>query len=195
MDHISTSPTNAEYTVNGKKYTSPSNHITIDNFFEADLVGISKPEESVTLGLKADADSLTDNVSRLLGGYNNFMQAASAYLESQSNSGKLVKELKTIASDYETSMSSTGLTLTEEGILQINEEVLRNTAVQSDDIAETFSYLKEFSDSLLRKSRQVSLNPMDYVKRTMVAYKNPSRTYVSPYHTSAYSGMMFNSYC
>ena len=51
------------------------------------------------------------------------------------------------------------------------------------------------SGMLLRKSDQVALNPMDYVRKTVVAYKNPGHNYVSPYTTSAYSGMMFNSYC
>ena len=54
---------------------------------------------------------------------------------------------------------------------------------------------KDFSSSLLRKSDQVSLNPMDYVDKKIVAYKNPGHNFISPYTTSAYSGMMFNSYC
>ena len=48
---------------------------------------------------------------------------------------------------------------------------------------------------LLKKSRQVSLNPMEYVEKTMVAYKNPGRSFINPYSVSAYSGMMFNGYC
>ena len=123
------------------------------------------------------------------------MQAASSYLESQSRSSNLVKELRGIASYYGESMESTGLSITEDGTLQINEDMLKEAANNSNDITDTFSYLKEFSDSLLKKSRQVSLNPMDYVNRTIVAYKKPGNNYVSPYNTSAYSGMMFNFYC
>ena len=47
---------------------------------------------------------------------------------------------------------------------------------------------------LLRKSNQVSLNPMDYVEKVMVAYKNPGHNYPNPYITSAYTGMMFDGY-
>ena len=72
---------------------------------------------------------------------------------------------------------------------------LRQTALQSQDLTETFGSLKNLSGMLLRKSDQVALNPMDYVRKTVVAYKNPGHNYVSPYTTSAYSGMMFNSYC
>ena len=50
---------------------------------------------------------------------------------------------------------------------------------------------------LLRKSNQISINPMQYVDQTIVAYKNPNpgRNYANPYVSSAYSGMIFNGYC
>ena len=100
-----------------------------------------------------------------------------------------------IASVYGVSMGSIGLNLEQDGTLAVDKDILRQTADQADDINETFGYLKNFSNMLLRKSNQVSLNPMDYVERVVVAYKNPGHNFISPYVTSAYSGMMFNGYC
>ena len=88
-----------------------------------------------------------------------------------------------------------GLNLTEDGTLAVDQKLLHQTAMETEDINETFGYLKDFSNSLLRKSNQVSLNPMDYVEKKIVAYKNPGKTFVSPYTTSAYSGMLFSGYC
>ena len=88
-----------------------------------------------------------------------------------------------------------GLTLSEDGTLSVNQSLLRKTARETEDIVATFGYLKDFAASLLRKSNQVSLNPMQHVDKKVVAYKNPGKTFVSPYHTSAYSGMLFNGYC
>ena len=68
-------------------------------------------------------------------------------------------------------------------------------AAEAEDISAEFGFLKDFSGALLRKSNQVSLNPMEYVDKKIVAYKNPGKTFVSPYNTSAYSGMLFNGYC
>ena len=48
---------------------------------------------------------------------------------------------------------------------------------------------------MVRKTNEVSLNPMNYADRTVVAYKNPGHNYATPYVTSAYTGMMFSSYC
>ena len=73
--------------------------------------------------------------------------------------------------------------------------MLHQAVLQSDDITETFGSLKNLSASLMRKSNLVALNPMDYVQKTVVAYKNPGHNFVSPYNSSAYSGMLFNSYC
>ena len=36
---------------------------------------------------------------------------------------------------------------------------------------------------------------MQYVEKTIVAYKNPGHNFPAPYAASAYSGMMFNYYC
>lgn len=197
LDYVSRDASNAQFLLNGEERTSSSNHFTIGKMFDIQLTGISPDDKAVQIGLKTDVESLTDNVSHLISGYNDFLRTASAYLDSQSQSRKLVQEFKGIAAVYRPSMESMGMKITEDGTLDVNREQLRRSASQSDNISETFAYLKNFSTTLLRKSDQVSLNPMDYVDKTMVAYKNPiaSRNYVSPYSTSAYTGMMFNSYC
>mgnify|MGYP006989190234 FL=1 len=87
------------------------------------------------------------------------------------------------------------MTLEPDDTLALDHDLLRETAMQSQDIMETFGSLKSLSGMLIRKSNEISLNPMNYVQKTVVAYKNPGHTFVSPYNTSAYSGMMFNSYC
>lgn len=197
LDYVSRDASNAQFLLNGEERTSSSNHFTIGKLFDVQLTGISPEDKAVQIGLKTDVESLTDNVTHLVSGYNDFIKAVSTYLDSQSQSGKLVQEFKGIAAVYRPSMESMGMNISEDGTLNVNRDQLKQSALQSDNINETFAYLKGFSTTLLRKSDQVSLNPMDYVDKTMVAYKNPiaSRNYVCPYSTSAYTGMMFNSYC
>ena len=93
------------------------------------------------------------------------------------------------------SLENMGMHLQDDGILSVNDEKLQQAAASAGNDLSSFSVLKDFSSSLLRKSDQVSLNPMDYVDKKIVAYKNPGHNFISPYTTSAYSGMMFNSYC
>lgn len=195
LDYTSRQAANAEVLVNGELRTATSNHLTIGKTFDISLKGVSPEGSPIQIGLKTDIESLTDNVTHLVGGYNEFMRAASSYLDTQVRSKQLVKELKGIALVYGSPLESMGFTMAEDGTLELDKDMLRQTASQSQDISQTFGYLKNFSDMLLRKSKQVSLNPMDYVEKVMVAYKNPGHNFITPYSTSAYSGMMFNGYC
>lgn len=195
LDYVSREATNANFTINGMKQTASSNHFTIEKDFEITLNSISDPDEPVNIRLKTDVESLTDNISGLIGGYNSFMKAANAYTESQAKSKQLVKELQGIAKYYGADMEGMGLSLQDDGTISVDQGLLRETALRSDDVTETFKNMKNLSNALLMKSNQISINPMDYVEKTIVAYKNPGHNYVSPYTMSAYSGMMFNGYC
>lgn len=194
LDYTSRDPSNASFLINGEKHSSPANHFSYDKLFDISLKGVSVDDTPLRIGLKTDVESLTDNVYHLIGGYNDFVRAATSYLETQTRSRQLVKEMKGIASVYGESMESMGLNLENDGTLAVDKDTLRETASQSDDINETFGYMKNFSNMLLRKSNQISLNPMDYVERVMVAYKNPGRNFINPYVTSDYTGMMFDGY-
>ena len=67
---------------------------------------------------------------------------------------------------------------------------------QTEKVDAAFRGIQNFGASLLRKTSQISLNPMEYVDKKIVAYKNPTHeNFATPYITSEYSGMMFNSYC
>ena len=194
LDYTSRDPVNASFAVNGEENSSPSNTFTLDKQFAVKLTGISPSGQSLQIGLKTDIESLTDNVYHLVGGYNDFIKAASAYLETQTRSRQLIKEMSGIASVYGSSLETMGLNLEEDGTLAVDKDMLKQTATQASDINETFGSLKSFSSMLLRKSDQVSLNPMDYVEKVMVAYKNPGHNYITPYVTSSYTGMMFDGY-
>lgn len=195
LNYISREASNARFLLNGEERSASSNHFTIGKMFEVQLNGLSTEDTPTHVGLKTDIESLADNISHLIGSYNEFVKAAAASPGTQVKSKQLVQEMGAIASLYNDSLENNGIHLEEDGTLSINELQLRHSARQSEDINETFGYLKNFANTLLRKSDQVSLNPMDYVNKTIVAYKNPGKNFASPYTPSAYSGMMFNGYC
>ncbi len=195
LNYISHLAGNASFLINGEERSSSSNHFTVGKLFDVQIKAVSPEDTPVHIGLKTDTESITDNINQLVGSYNSFVRAASSYLKTQSRSKQLVREFSSIASLYSTSLESMGMHLDDDGTLSINDDMLRQTATSSGNDLSAFSVLKDFSSSLLRKSDQVSLNPMDYVDKKIVAYKNPGHNFISPYTTSAYSGMMFNSYC
>ena len=195
LNYISHPAGNASFLINGEERSSSSNHFTVGKLFDVQIKAVSPEDKPVHIGLKTDTESITDNINQLIGSYNSFIRSAASYLETQSRSRQLVREFSSIASHYGTSLENMGMHLQDDGILSVNDEKLRQTATSAGNDLSAFSVLKDFSTSLLRKSDQVSLNPMDYVDKKIVAYKNPGHNFISPYTTSAYSGMMFNSYC
>ncbi len=195
LDYISTPPSNASFLVNGEERSSASNRISLDRTYEVQLTGISGEDGATAfIGLKTDVDSLTENVNTLVDGYNSFLNAVSEYKEEQPKSQRLFNEMSGVARVYAQDLTSVGLNLNLDGRLEVDNNTLRETAM-SDDAREAFSPMKSFTNSVLRKSNQVALDPMNYVNNTIVAYKNPGKNFASPYITSAYSGMMFNGYC
>lgn len=195
LNYISHPAGDAAFLLNGEARTASSNHFTIGKLFDVQLKAVSPEDKPVHVGLKTDTESITDNIVQLVGSYNEFIRNASSYLETQSRSRQLIREFSSIASRYGSSLENMGMHLQEDGILSVNDEVLRQTAAESGNDLSGFDVLKDFSSSILKKSDQVALNPMDYVDKKIVAYKNPGHNFASPYITSAYSGMMFNSYC
>ncbi len=195
LDYTASPATNASFLVNGAEYASTSNHYTLDNTYELQFNGVSSEEgETASIGIKTDVESLTENINTLVRGYNSFLQAVSEYRAEQPKSTRLFNEMSSVARVYAKGLTSAGLNLNLDGTLEVDNNVLRQKAT-SEDAREAFSSMKGFTNSILRKSNQVSLNPMHYVNNVIVAYKNPGKNFASPYITSAYSGMMFNSYC
>lgn len=195
LDYTSRKASNASFLLNGEERTASSNHFTVGKAFELTLQGVSEEGAETQIGLKTNIDSMADNILSLVGSYNSFLQTVSAYTQVQAGNDTLTRELKGISNVFANEMESTGLNREEDGTLTLNKDTLKQAIQQSDDLKDTFSYLKDFSSALMRKSNQVSINPMEYVNKTVVAYKNPGHNFVSPYTQSAYSGMMFNSYC
>ncbi len=195
LDYLARPASNAEFSLNGEKMVSASNHFTIDRMFDITLKGVSSMEgEKTTFGLKTDVESLAENINTLTGGYNSFINSMAAYRDNFTGSQKLLREMNGIINRYRSELDIIGLNLQENGTLKIDKKELEQAAL-SEYAKEDFSSVRNFANSLVRKMNQISINPMDYVDKTIVAYKNPGKNYPTPYITSAYSGMLFNYYC
>lgn len=195
ISFMSREPSNAEFLLNGEPRSASSNHFTIDKMYEITLNGISSVEgETAEVGLKTDLDSLTDNVGNLISGYNSFIRAAAEYLDLHPKSGRLLGEMDHITRYYQNDLEKLGFSFESNGQLSIDDNVFKASILDDENRAQ-FSTIKDFTNSILRKTNQISLNPMEYVDKTIVAYKNPGHNFATPYITSNYSGMLFNSYC
>ena len=194
IDYVARNASDAHFTINGQEYSTSSNQFTIDKAFEMTIKGVSSDSgEPTIIGLKTNIDSLKDNIYNLIGGYNTFLQATEEY-KSLTSSNKLNFETKSVAKLYRNELDAIGINITENGSLSIDDSLLTQTA-ESEDAYDLLSPLKEFSSSLFSKGDEISRDPLNYANQRIVAYKNPGKSFNSPYATSNYSGLLFNYYC
>ncbi len=195
LDNVSQLPDNARFYLNDEPHDSYSNHFTVAKTYEVTLHKEQETgEDPIEIGLKADTESMTENINKFAVGYNSFIKNASSYLSTQPKTGYLLGEMNRISGFYRDELSNIGISFDEGGYLKVDESVLEEKITDSDAL-DSFSGIRKFTNSVLNKANQVSLNPMNYVQKTIVAYKNPEKEFATPYITSQYSGMMFNSYC
>jgi flagellar hook-associated protein 2 len=193
IDNVEENARNSSFILNGTERSSYSNTFTVNNAFELTLKGTNEEGDSTTIGFKTNADAIADNVQTLVTAYNNMVQLGHNYYTSQ-QSGKLLHDMTSVAKNYYNELEAVGLNIEDNGYISIDRSLLTD-AVTAPDAADCFSLLNDFKDSLSDKASSVSIDPMNYVKKILIAYKNPGHNFATPYITSIYSGMMLDQYC
>ena len=94
---------------------------------------------------------------------------------------------------HQASLNEVGLLVNDDGSINIDRESLSD-ALSSENIENTLSTLSDFKNYIGEKADSVAINPMNYVNKVVVAYKNPGKNFNTPYITSIYSGMMLDKY-
>lgn len=189
--HTITSPAeNSRFDLNGVERSSHSNTFTVANAFEVTLKGISDDGSSTSVGLKTSVDAVADNINSLVKAYNNFIKTSEEYQDFEGK--RLTSELKSVSETFKSELESIGLVAGEDGYLNIDKALL-SQALESENRDESFSVLTSFKNALSAKADSASVNPLKYVNKLIVEYKNPARTFTAPYATSLYSGMMVDT--
>ena len=187
-------PKNSLFKLNGEDRSTFSNHFSIEKMYDIKLNGLSEEGTSVSIGLKTDVESVTENINNLVDGYNSFMNNINSYAEKQPYSRKLISEMNKVAALYSSDLEAIGLSFGSDGTISVDNNLLTQTA-REEDAMDRFGAIKKFTEGVLGRANKVALDPMEYTQKTVVAYKNPGHGYATPYVTSNYSGMMFSSYC
>lgn len=194
IDHVEEMASNSSFLLNGIEHSSLSNTFTVNNAFALNLKKANTAGNVTQIGFKTNADAIADNVQSLVTVYNNIIQLSHNYADTQQSS-KLLRDMEGVAKAHYNELESIGLELSDDGYISLDRSLLTD-AVTSEDAQECFSVLNEFKDNLNSRAVSASIDPMNYVDKLLVAYKNPAgRNFVAPYITSIYSGMMLDQYC
>ena len=198
LDQVSQNASDARFKINGTTHASSSNHFTVSRMYELHLNRVSADNEEAVIGVKNEQESLVDHVHELVGGYNDFLDKINEIDSTSFRSGKITAETVRVAQRNLGDMESPiGLSVGEDGKLNIDEAMLKEAAdVPDETLDERLKPVRDFAKSLYSMAMNVSLDPMKYIARPVVAYKNHvAPAPPNPYITSEYSGMLFNNYC
>ena len=188
IDKVTQLPSNSSFTLNGTQHESLSNTFTVNKTFE--LILKSPSNGAVSIGLMNDTEALSNGVNQLLDSYNGMLDIGLRYNGAHQNR-TLFNEISSIARSQSDSLSQVGIDTDSLGHLSLNKDTL-SEVINSGDRDTAFATLNGLKDSISKAASKASINPMAYVDKAVVEYKNPGKTLAAPYASSAYSGMMVN---
>lgn len=191
------SPANAEFKIDGQDSTSRSNHFTIDKKYEIELHPEAVDDGNITLAFHTDADSIASELKDFFSTYNNMVTFAKDNQVQPAGSKRLHQDIGSIAKHFSNELEPLGLNVQEDGTIKIDDNLLK-AAIADDRPENNFSGMNSFTKALAVRTNHILLDPMHYVDKLLVCYPNPAtsvRSSYSPYHTSYYSGLLFNGYC
>lgn len=191
LDRTVQYPSNAVFYIDGQQRLSANNSFTINKSFELEL---KKPTEGpVTINVEEDSQAIADEIGNFVDSYNRIVDFARKSAEKFYGGGKLLNEFERIARNYTEVLTNNGFDVNDDGSIALNDEG-KEKLKDAEQVNNVLSQMEGFRNSVMRRADSMVSNPMDYLDKKVVAYKNPARSFSSPYSSSAYAGIMFDGY-
>ncbi len=194
IDQISQEAQNSSFLLNGTPHTSYSNTFSINNAFELTLRGISPEGQPATIGFKPDAQAVLENIQNLTTAFNSVIETSNLYSERYGQNRRLQYQIGSAADAYREELAAIGLHKEENGLFSVDASALTEV-IESENPSERLAVLNDFKQTLDARASLAVLNPLEFVNKVIVTYKNPGRNFSAPYMTSLYSGMMMDHLC
>ena len=192
INQVSQKASSSVFTLNGSTHSSLSNTFTINQKFEITLKNETSSDSPVSIGFKTNTDAINDSVSSLLDSYNSLLSVGRQYSSIHSSS-RLISEVQGIANTMGDALSSIGISSDSDGNLSLDRDTLASS-ITGNTADDTFSTLNKFKNRLAMQADKLSINPMNYVDKLVVEYKNPQQSFSAPYAQSAYAGLLMDHY-
>lgn len=155
---------NAEYTVDGKYFSSQENVVKID---DGKIQVVLKKAEGKDIKLVAgpDTNSMKSDIEGFIEDYNNTMSFANTSSTSFNGASRLGKELDGIIQSRKYSLERMGITKNSDGTLSIDSKKLEH-ALKNEltSVKDTFGSSNGLADKLNMKSNEVLSAPLQYAK-------------------------------
>lgn len=189
LNNVSEYPANAVFTLNGIEKISENNTFMIDDDYEVSLNGTSEQFGDGRVFTVKDGSSVVHEYDALTESYNHLLSLSRS--SSSYELRKLNNELSSVIRAHRDELEANGITIAEDNSLKTDVNKLREASL-SGTLFDNLGNISSLKSDLQTKINSIELNPMEYVNKKIVAYKNPNKLIATPYSASSYSGMMFD---
>jgi flagellar hook-associated protein 2 len=186
----------SEFMINDVTRKTSTNTFNLEGKLRITLNGTS--EEPVSLKIVPDSEKILSSLEDVLNTYNRLIRIAQNRTQDNVEhfrASKLISEMKGLEKIYSDELEACGIISDEKGYLSINDSLAVQAAIDGG-MESLFTRENGFIARLKDKAEQITINPMEYLEKTIVTYPNREiKTFRNPYVTSMYSGLFFSSYC
>ena len=141
---------------------------------------LSEASQDVLNGRSEDVE---DTMNRVLSLYNGLLKRSDEYGEANHKPSRPGGELRYLVEGHTAELFESGIAIDSEGFLAFSDEA-------------EVKVPEKFIADLASKAEQMSMNPMEYVDKKVYSNAHLYQSDIgTAYQASAFSGMLFNSYC
>lgn len=191
INRIVKHPGNAIFSVDGRERSSANNRFTINKAYDITLKEVT--DNAVSISTAEKEKPVYDEIDRFVNGYNRILEFANNVSEKSAGGAKLLSEFENISRSYRQILEGNGIDVSDEGRLSVSEEA-KNRLSDREISGKMLSDIDNFKKTIIQKTDKIISNPIEYLDKKIVAYKNPARSFASPYNSSVYAGIMFDGY-
>ena len=192
LDQATIPPTNTTLTINGIRKESRGHTYLYNNKL---ALSIKKTcETPVSIGKITNQSPILDKIQAFVDNYNSIFDFVGQKQPRNHRAKKLLYDLGNTMKYFSSDLKECGIYVAKSGTLSINKDILYN-AVSNGTLEHLFSKEHSFSSTLLKKLSDISINPMEYLNKTLITYPNmKAKKTPNPYISSIYCGLLYNNY-
>lgn len=193
LNQIGKAPINTCFTINGFSKEVRGRSYLYNNALTLSIKDTT--DFPVSIGKVTNQEPIMEKLRGFVEKYNSVFDFVKQQQPDNHRAKKLLYELSNTLRQFSSDLKGCGLTVSKEGTISIDEQEMY-TAAGNGNLEQLFSEGSAFSTTLLKKLSDISLNPMEYLNKTVVTYPNiTAKKTLNPYVSSIYCGLLYNNYC
>ena len=128
-------------------------------------------EMPVSIGKITNQTPIFDKIQAFVDSYNSIFDFVNEKQPRNHRAKKLLYDLGNTMRRFSYDLKECGINISKSGTLSIHKDTLY-TAASNGSLEHLFSKEHTFSSTLLKKLSDISINPMEYLNKTLITYPN-----------------------